>query len=84
MNLHRPPKPPSGYPEASFRPSGSQPVGTQRLPSGYPEATPRLPRAARSTERPLLVAAGSEALILSVAVKRFKRPSREEEREQYE
>ena len=35
-------KPPRGYPEATLRPSGSQPVGTQKLPSGSPQATPRL------------------------------------------
>src|SRR5664279_3372036 len=44
MILHAPPKPPSGYPEATLRPSGSQPVGTRKPPSGYPEATLRLPR----------------------------------------
>ncbi len=36
-------KSPSGYPEATFGLSGSQPVGTRKPPSGYPEATLRLP-----------------------------------------
>src|ERR1019366_9546942 len=35
---------PSGHPQATLRPSGSQPVGTLKPPSGYPEATLRLPR----------------------------------------
>src|ERR1039458_7223992 len=34
---------PSGHPQATLRPSGSQPVGTPKPPSGYPQATPRLP-----------------------------------------
>ncbi len=37
-------KPPSGYPEATLRPSGGQPVGTPKPPGGYPQATLRLPR----------------------------------------
>src|ERR1035437_5741574 len=41
MNLFKPPR---GYPEATPRLTGSQPVGTLRPPLGYPEATPRLPR----------------------------------------
>jgi hypothetical protein len=36
-------KSPSGYPEATFGLSGSQPVGTRKPPLGYPEATLRLP-----------------------------------------
>jgi hypothetical protein len=32
-----------GHPEATLRPSDSQPVGTPKPPSGYPEATLRLP-----------------------------------------
>src|ERR1035441_2075641 len=39
-------KPGCGHPEATLKPSGSQPVGTRKPPSGYPEATPvaQLPR----------------------------------------
>jgi hypothetical protein len=33
---------PRGYPEATLRPSGGQPVGTLKPPRGYPEATLRL------------------------------------------
>src|ERR1035437_4973224 len=50
MNLHTPPKPPSGHPQATLRLSGSQPVGTLKPPSGYPEATPRLPWALEPAE----------------------------------
>jgi hypothetical protein len=37
------PRLPRGYPEATLRLTGSQPVGTRKPPRGYPEATPRLP-----------------------------------------
>ena len=38
-----PPKPPRSHPEATLRPSGSQPVGTRKPPWSHPEATLRLP-----------------------------------------
>jgi hypothetical protein len=36
-------RPPSGYPQAILRPSGSQLVGTRKPPLGYPEATLKRP-----------------------------------------
>src|ERR1019366_8038738 len=61
-----------GHPEATLRPSGSQPVGTLKPPSGYPEATPRLPRGYLEAplrlprgypEAPLRLHSGSDFLI---------------------
>src|ERR1035441_7288692 len=43
---------PCGHPEATLKPSGSQPVGTRKPPSGYPEATLRLPRGYPATPQP--------------------------------
>jgi hypothetical protein len=43
LSHQRTTKPGCGHPEATLKPSGSQPVGTRKPPSGYPKATLRLP-----------------------------------------
>jgi hypothetical protein len=50
---------PRGHPEATLRPSGSQPVGTPRLPRGYPEAysSPRVIHRSEESPQGLLPAA---------------------------
>src|ERR1035438_9922435 len=48
-----------GHPEATLKPSGSQPVGTRKPPSGYPEAysSPRVIHRSEESPQGLLPAA---------------------------